>query len=124
MRVLNFNSTSYFIIFSFCVGLLLSACSSNSEVNSGSLKNKPDKKVATQIAKPAAKDLQHVHPSNPCTAAVAHSHLYENEDHQHSYDCENTNKFVSNAHIHPATKVTRKFRHVHPNGASKHSHHK
>lgn len=122
MRTTNFNSISFFIILSLSAALLLNACSSNNEVNSVSTKSTPDKKLTAQKSKPAAKDSKHIHPSNPCIAALDHIHLYETLDHQHSYDCENTNEFVSNAHIHPATKTTRIYRHVHPNGANKHSH--
>lgn len=107
-----------FMIFSLSVALLLSACSFNNEVNSVSVKSP----LGEKLAKPAAKGKKHTHPSNPCTVASEHSHLYENEVHKHSYDCENTNEFVSNAHVHPVTKTTRKYRHVHPNGANKHSH--
>ncbi|MEH6455480.1 MAG: hypothetical protein V7749_04120 [Cocleimonas sp.] len=122
MQISNFNSTSFLIIFSFSAALLLSACSSNNEVNSVTAKSSSDKKIVVQKTKLVAKDLKHTHPSNPCTVALEHSHLYENEIHKHSYDCENTNDFVSNAHVHPATKTVRKYRHVHPNGANKHSH--
>jgi len=121
MRVITFKSISFFTILGLFMGMLLSGCSTNSEVNSVVKTHKSDKKVATKLAKLTPKALQHIHPSNPCTAAIDHSHLYVVEEHKHSYDCENTNEFVSNAHIHPVTKGNRRYRHVHPNGANKHS---
>jgi len=103
--------------------MLLGACSSNEKLNSELQKTEKNKTLTKKRIKKGKNSLQHIHPSNPCTAAVTHSHSFDNADHQHRYDCENTNEFVSNAHIHPATKKTRQFRHVHPNGAKKHSHH-
>ena len=114
MRLKKYHSI--FISNLLCISLVmfLSACSNNSEVNNVA-KN-------TNTKKAVSKDLKHVHPSNPCTAALTHSHAYEDKEHQHKYDCENTNEFVKNGHIHPATGKYPKRRHVHPNGANKHSH--
>lgn len=122
MRVINFNSSSQCILFILFVSTLLTACSSSSEVNSLTTNHSSDKKASAKLTKPVAKALKHTHESNPCTAALVHSHLYETDNHEHSYDCENTNEFVGNAHVHPAIKGIRKYRHVHPNGANKHSH--
>ena len=134
MRVVNFNSSLPYIVFILCmsVGVLLTSCSSvsevgseinNSEVNNEAIKNDSNKKTLTLNGKSSvAKDFQHIHPPNPCTVTLVHSHRYENDNHKHLYDCVNTKEFVSNAHIHPATKGARRYRHVHPNGANKHSH--
>ena len=126
MRVRNYCSKSVFRLLGLSVLVLLSACSNNASDDSNTSKLKSVDGVSIKSKGPSAKDKsnQHTHPSNPCTAAVAHSHVFTVKEHEHSYDCESTNEFVNNAHIHPATKKSRKFRHVHPNGASEHSHHK
>lgn len=124
MRVNNYYSISVISLFSFCILVLLSACSNSTNDLSANKKQKSQKEVTVKSRKPDAKENQHTHPSNPCTAEVAHSHLYKEKEHEHSYDCENTNKYISNAHIHPATAKNKKFRHVHPNGNNKHTHHK
>ena len=113
------------LIISVFIAYLLSACTSTNEVKpvKKQQKNTAEKQIPSVSKKTSSKPLQHIHPANPCTAAVSHTHSFEQEDHEHSYDCENTNKFIGNAHIHPATKTRKKFRHVHPNGAAKHNHH-
>lgn len=126
MRVLNFPSKSLLITLSFCLGGLLSACSTSNEVSSKSTNSTSSKKVSSQKAKLLAKGIEHTHPPNPCSAALAHTHLFnvdESSQHEHSYDCEGSNEYVSNAHIHPPAINIRKYRHVHPNGANKHAHH-
>ena len=104
------------LLSSLCISvfLLLTACSNNSEMNSDDKKPVSTKKVIEK--------LEHSHPSNPCTDAITHSHSYKIKDHQHSYDCENTNEYVKNGHIHSAEGKYPKRRHVHPNGANQHSH--
>ena len=113
MQIIPVKSLSI-VSLSVCMSLFLSACSSVAEVSSV--------KAPSSSSKTSNKALQHIHESNPCTAGVTHSHANNVVGHQHSYDCENTNEFVGNAHIHPATKVSKRTRHVHPNGANKHSH--
>ena len=125
MRVRNYCSKSVFILLCSSVLVIMSACSNNysKDSNNGTHKSADEvSKKSTQSAT-SSKDNQHSHPSNPCTAAVSHSHVFTVIEHEHKYDCESTNEFVNNAHIHPATKKSRKIRHVHPNGASKHVHH-
>ncbi len=120
VRIINLRlalNALYLSVFVF-----MSACSVSDAPKSSS--KSVDKKTVPTTVKVTGKELKHSHPSNPCTAALDHSHVFEDIEHQHSYDCENTNKIISNAHVHEATKKTRRFRHVHPNGANKHSHHK
>ena len=119
-------SISTLILNTLCIGafLLTSACSSiSSKID---IKNNSENKVLTKNSvngnKVNDKGLKHAHAPNPCTVALEHSHLYSDIDHQHKYDCESTNDFVSNAHVHEATDLNKRFRHVHPNGANKHSH--
>ena len=77
------------IIFTLCIGISISACSSSPSKGA-----KTDAKSRSTISDKKIKE-------------------YARQD----------NSGVANAHVHPATKSSRSFRHVHPNGANKHSHH-
>ena len=81
------------IVFILCIGIGVSSCSS----------------VSSKSAKADAK------PKNKPVSALSDKKIeeYTRQD----------NSGISNAHVHPATKSARSFRHVHPNGANKHSHH-
>lgn len=118
------NTTLVRFALGLSVTLFMSACSSNNELNSGSNKKHLSNKVIPSSTKVNAKELEHTHTSNPCTEALAHSHPFTEKNHKHSYDCESTNEIISNAHIHPPTEKYKRYRHVHPNGANKHSHHR
>ena len=146
MRVRNYCSRSVRGLLFIMLPMIMTACShhspsatSNHPTNSSyddsknlSAKIKVpnqstiDDKVNSKAieASDDSQDDSHSHPSNPCTDAIAHSHRFTKKEHEHKYDCETTNEYTRNAHIHPATKKTRKFRHVHPNGSAKHVHHK
>lgn len=126
MRVSNYNLSLAVNALCLVVFLLMSGCSISNDSSSGAAVKSNASKTINGSAKTTTKEtsFKHSHASNPCTQALEHSHVFNDEDHQHSYDCENTNKFVSNAHVHKATKKTRRFRHVHPNGSNEHSHHK
>lgn len=124
MRVRNYCSKSVLRLLCLSVLVIVTACSNNNSKSAKTISNKSTVNASEKSKELAAKDNQHTHPANPCTDAVAHSHVYTVIEHKHTYDCESTNEFTHNAHIHPATSKTRKFRHVHPNGASKHVHHK
>ena len=114
MQLKKYYSVVIFNLICISAVMLLAGCSNKSETNS--VDKKP---VSTKVV---SEKLEHSHPSNPCTDALTHFHSYEKKDHQHSYDCENTNEYVRNGHIHPAIGKYPKRRHVHPNGANKHSH--
>ena len=124
MREKFFKPVSSLSILSLSVAVIfiLGACSNTGNIDvidskaNGNVSSKSTTDKTTET-------YMHSHASNPCTAAVEHSHVYQDADHEHRYDCENTNKIVINGHVHPATKTHRKYRHVHPNGASEHSHH-
>lgn len=126
MRVRSTFSTLLLNAFCVSVFLMMSACSSNAfkSISHHKSKNKSVAKSLTKPHKGKNNSLEHTHPANPCTVALAHSHDYSKKDHEHTYDCENTNDFVSNGHVHEATELNKRFRHVHPNGANKHSHHR
>ncbi len=126
MRVRSPISTLVFKTFCVSTFLIISACSSNilKPSQNNDIKDKPTSKLLAKAKKATNDSLKHTHPANPCTVALEHSHVYTLKEHQHTYDCENTNEFVSNAHVHEATELNKRFRHVHPNGANKHSHHK
>ena len=120
------SSISTLVLNTFCVSVILtiSACSSNDKGSSVANNGSQNKQSKAGLKKVKDKDLKHSHPSNPCTVALAHSHVYENKDHEHKYDCESTNEYISNGHVHEATEKNKRFRHVHPNGANKHSHYR
>jgi len=81
------------IVFTLCIGVSISACSSSP--------SKGAKADAKSKGKPVS------------TISDKKIEEYTRQD----------NSGVSNAHVHPATESNRSFRHVHPNGANKHSHH-
>ncbi len=114
MQFKKYNSRSIFNLLIISIVMFLAGCSIKNESISVSKKPIPKQTVNS--------DFTHSHPSNPCTEALTHSHSYTTKDHQHSYDCESTNEYVKNGHIHPATGKYPKRRHVHPNGANKHTH--
>ena len=97
-----------FLIMSFiCVGLGLGACSNIVEKSGASAK----------------KAILHTHPANKCIDAVTHSHLNGNKKHLHYFHHCKANAVNPNAHSHPSkSSITGFIRHVHPNGASKHTH--
>lgn len=117
-----FYSRLYFTILCLFTLISVSACSNHLENSKVVSTHKKDNKSSSSSTVPNSNSLPHIHPSNPCTTELSHTHEFQKTDHQHSYDCENTNKFVKNAHIHPATSKNKRMRHVHPNGASIHSH--
>ena len=81
------------ISFILCIGISIGACSSSP--------NKVTKLGVKSKSKPAS------------TISDKKIEEYTRQD----------NSGVSNAHVHPATESARSYRHVHPNGANKHSHH-
>ncbi len=83
------------IVFILCLGIGISACS-----NSPSKVAKADGKSKSKLAAST-------------TISDKKIEEYTRQD----------NSGVSNAHVHPATGSSRSYRHVHPNGANKHSHH-
>jgi hypothetical protein len=122
MQISNTYSKSKLSIISVFIFLISSGCSTANKTNSTDDLSNIKKQIAVIALKPASKAIEHSHLSNPCTAELSHSHIFEKAEHKHKYDCENTNEFVNNAHIHPPAKGHRKYRHVHPNGVNKHSH--
>ncbi len=83
------------IVFTLCLGVSISACSSSPSKGA-----KADGKSKSKLA-------------TSTTISDKKIEEYTRQD----------NNGVSNAHVHPATESSRSFRHVHPNGANKHSHH-
>ena len=94
----------------------ISGCSSASS----STYSKTNKKTA-QTSASSKNAVMHIHNSTECLDVITHSHVITEEGHKHSSHCVNNNT-VSNAHTHPASKGAGAIRHVHPNGANKHSH--
>ena len=82
------------IVFILCIGVSISACSSSHSTGAVADSKSKSKLASTTISDKKIKE-------------------YTQQD----------NSGVSNAHVHPATESSRSFRHVHPNGANKHSHH-
>ncbi len=92
------------VIISIAISLGLVACSNQVEQN------------AKQV-------VQHNHPANKCIGAVTHSHINGKRKHQHYFHHCASNGTKSNAHTHPSSSsITGFIRHVHPNGAIKHTH--
>lgn len=106
--------------------LLISACSSSTDHGS-SKASKGSSIVIKQSNRSNDEALRHVHEANICSDEVMHSHLKNTVGHGHSYVCEAvlpTEEVISNAHSHKVTKLSRSTRHIHPNGANKHTHHR
>ncbi len=107
----------YKLVMLYCVFgfgcLTLTACAGSS--------TKSEKAGAT-VAKSAKNLKPHIHPENACLGARSHSHVGGDKQHEHSFNCEGTNKNKTNAHIHPAKGKHPLMRHVHPNGSNEHSH--
>ena len=119
LLVISTNSKNRFLKSSAIIYLLslsITACSgaSTSTEQSGSRST------------PSTKDfVQHIHPENVCLGTKSHAHAGGDKVHEHELKCAASSFLApSNAHVHPATKHTKAFRHVHPNGANKHTHHK
>ncbi len=103
----HFLNSSFIVLSVTCAGL--SACSKNvlHGSKSGGVNKSP---------------VKHTHVANKCIDAVIHSHVSVKKEHLHHYhSCEVSSK-NANAHSHPSSSVTGFTRHVHPNGANKHTH--
>jgi len=124
----GFKRRSLYIISGLCIfiNVFIAGCSSTNEQDTNVAKQKSSKNSRTSSSSSVAKNLKHQHEANICYEAQVHSHANNIEGHEHSYDClgiDKAEKITSNAHIHPETRKNKRYRHVHPNGATKHSHH-
>ena len=113
------NSTAK--LFTLLVVLLsFAACSSSKE---NEVKKKGKGKTSERVKKSPSQVLSHLHTIANCENIVMHSHANATEQHEHKLSCKKASNKPSNAHIHPASKGYRSFRHVHPNGYTEHNHH-
>ncbi len=105
MKLYRFNILSVILLMAFIV-LGLNACSASS----------------VQLGQDTPRAVKHTHATNKCIDVVKHVHPMTNKDHLHHYHyCEPTGK-GTNGHSHPSASITGFTRHVHPNGANKHTH--